>query len=102
MVLRLRNISMETYLVQLVRDHLQQFLHYLIIGDVVTEGAKVGGERGDADAEVADGLPFIEGNVVQLRRSCCTLASLARSSPIRRFLTVSHASFSVVLAPSVL
>jgi hypothetical protein len=46
--------------------HLQQLLYYLSIGDVVIEGTKIVGEVGDADAELVDGLAFLEGDVVEV------------------------------------
>ncbi|XP_066354654.1 uncharacterized protein [Miscanthus floridulus] len=67
-------------LVQPFRDHLQQLLHYLSIGDVVAEGAEVGGERGDADAEPVDALPFLEGEVTEFP------AELLRAGVARAFV----------------
>jgi hypothetical protein len=53
-------------LVQALGDHLQQLLDYLDVADVVAEGAKIGGERSDADTKVSDGLPFLEGDVGEI------------------------------------
>ncbi|XP_066337230.1 uncharacterized protein [Miscanthus floridulus] len=70
----------DSSLVQPFRDHLQQLLHYLGVGDVVAEGAEVGGERGDADAELIDALPFLEGEVSELP------AKLLRAGVARAFV----------------
>ena len=56
---------------------MQQLLHYLRVGDVVAERSEVGGERGDADAELVDGLPLLEGDSVEL------LAELLRAGVAR-------------------
>ncbi|XP_066356854.1 uncharacterized protein [Miscanthus floridulus] len=67
-------------LVQPFRDHLQQLLHYLSVGDVVAEGAEVGGEHGDADAELVDALSFLEGEVAEFP------AELLRAGITRAFV----------------
>jgi hypothetical protein len=68
-------------LIQALGDHLQQLLDYLDVADVVAEGAKIGGERSDADTEVSDGLLFLEGEVgkisAELLRSRITRALVA-------------------------
>ncbi|XP_066375367.1 uncharacterized protein [Miscanthus floridulus] len=63
-----------------VRDDLQQLLHYLCVCDVVAEGAKIGGERGDADAELIDGLPLLEGESAEFP------AELLRTGVVRTFV----------------
>ena len=89
-------------MIQPDRDHLQQLLNHLGVGDVVAEGAEVGGERGDPETELGDGLPSLKEMLPSSRRSCCALASRARSSPIRRILTASHASLAVFFVARVL
>jgi hypothetical protein len=68
-------------LIQAPWDHLQQLLDYLDVADVVAEGAKIGGERSDADTKISDGLPFLEGEVgeipAELLRSRITRALVA-------------------------
>ncbi|XP_066383636.1 uncharacterized protein [Miscanthus floridulus] len=64
-----------------VRDDLQQLFHYLRVGDVVAEGVKIGGERGDADAELVDGLPLLEGESAKFP------AELLRAGVARAFVT---------------
>lgn len=67
-------------MIQLVRDHQQQFLNYLSVSDVVAKGAEVGGERGDADAKLVDALPFLEGEVAEFS------AELLRAGITRAFV----------------
>ncbi|XP_066347931.1 uncharacterized protein [Miscanthus floridulus] len=75
-----KHLEGDSGLVQPFRDHLQQFLHYLSVGDVVAEGAEVGGEHGDADAELVDALPFLEGEVTEFS------AKLLRAGVARAFI----------------
>ncbi|XP_021306677.1 uncharacterized protein LOC110431679 [Sorghum bicolor] len=51
---------------ELLWNNLQELFDYLYILDVVAEGAQVGCECGDADAEVADGFPLLEGESAEL------------------------------------
>jgi hypothetical protein len=62
---RSRNISRETVACDRLWDYLQHFLHYLGIQDVVPEGAKIGGKRHDADSELGDALPLLEGKYTE-------------------------------------
>jgi hypothetical protein len=76
---RSTNISMETAVwFRLLGTTCNSFL---TVSDVVAKGAKIGGESSDADPEVSDGLPFLEGEVgevpVELLRARITCALIA-------------------------
>jgi hypothetical protein len=61
--------------------NLQKLLYHLGVGDVVAEDAEVGGERRDADAELGDGLAFLEDDCAELA------AQLLRTGVARAVIT---------------